>query len=174
MSGCTLALLALTALIGAPGPAAARGLERFQFDVNARTGKVKQTWTASGAAANTTRPTPPRTRAPAAVPPKSMTAAYEQPDIVVRDASGAEVRRVPMVRTAYEFMSWHVFVGDVFLFAWRVPTGKPAPDDYHDVWNAIEVSTGNQLWQREVPWHDPPGVHALGKDLVLIDDWQRV
>src|SRR5678815_835041 len=76
--------------------------------------------------------------------------------------------------SAYEFMSWHVFVGDVFLFAWRVPTGKPAPDDYHDVWNAIEVSTGNQLWQREVPWHDPPGVHALGKDLVLIDDWQRV
>src|SRR5262249_29340025 len=75
---------------------------------------------------------------------------------------------------AYGFLPWMVLQKKVAVFAWREPTGKPAPNDYRDVWIAIDRQTTRTLWRRETIWHDPPGAVALSDDALLIDDWQRV
>jgi hypothetical protein len=162
------------------GLAVARGIERFQFRVDTKSGAVHQIWTAAGGAANTTRPAPPARLGSAqrgrpvtvASLPQGGSAVVEGGAVVVRDPTGAVLARIP--RRAYEFVPWMVVLRNVAVFALREPSGRPAPNDYRDVWTAIDRQTARTLWRRESAWHDPPGAVALNDDTLLIDDWQKV
>src|SRR5262245_55754473 len=110
------------------GLAVARGIERFQFRVNTKSGAVQPQPTHLGSAQRG-RPVTVSSL------PQGGSAVEEGGAVVVRDGTGALLARIP--RRAYEFVPWMVVLRNVAVFAWREPNGKPAPNDYREVWPAV-------------------------------------